>query len=43
MSRTAPRVHADQTVINRMEALCDRLEQDARVAVQTDQGARLHC
>ena len=38
MSRTAPRVHADQTVINRMEALCDRLEQDARVAVQTDQG-----
>ena len=38
MSRTAPRVHADQAVIDRMEALCGRLEQDARVAVQTDRG-----
>lgn len=38
MSRTAPRVHADQAVIDRMEALCARLEQDARVAVQTDRG-----
>jgi len=38
MSRTAPRVHADKAVIDRMEALCDRLEQDARVAVQTDRG-----
>lgn len=38
MSRTAPRVHADQAVIDRMEALCDQLEQDARIALRTDAG-----
>ena len=38
MSRTAPRVHGDQAVISRMEALCDKLEQDARVALRTDRG-----
>ncbi len=38
MSRSAPRVHADPAVIARMEALCDRLEQDARIALRTDGG-----
>src|SRR5690606_15827912 len=37
-SRTAPRVHADPAVIARMEALCDTLEQDARIALRTDGG-----
>lgn len=41
MSRTAPRVHGDQAVIDRMEALCDRLEQDARVSLRTDGGERI--
>ena len=38
MSRAAPRVHADQAVIERMEAVATRLAQDMRVALRTDRG-----
>lgn len=38
MSRAAPRVHAEQAVIARMEAVATRLEQDMRVALRTDRG-----
>ena len=41
MSRAAPRVHADQAVIDRMEAIATRLEQDSRVALRTDRGELL--
>ena len=41
MSRDAPRVHGDQAVIARMEALAGQLPQDARVEVHLDDGTCL--
>ena len=38
MTRAAPRVHANQAVIDRMEAVATQLEQDSRVALRTDRG-----
>lgn len=38
MTREAPRVHAVQAVIDRMEHFAERLDQDARVEVRTDTG-----
>ena len=38
MSRDAPRVHADQAVIARMEDIARQLPQDARVEVHLDDG-----
>lgn len=38
MTRAAPRVHAEQAVIDRMEAIATRLEQDMRVELRTDRG-----
>lgn len=38
MTRAAPRVHADQAVIDRMEVVATQLEQDMRVALRTDRG-----
>ena len=38
MSRTAPRVHSDRAVIDRMQAIAAQLEQDSRVALRTDRG-----
>ena len=38
MSRSAPRVHADQAVIARMEHFALALPQDSRVELRTDRG-----
>ena len=38
MSRSAPRVHADQAVIARMEQFAQALPQDSRVELRTDRG-----
>ena len=38
MSRSAPRVHGEQSVIARMEQVATQLEQDARVELRTDRG-----
>ncbi len=38
MSRSAPRVHAEQAVIARMEQIARQLPQDSRVELRTDRG-----
>ncbi len=38
MTRAAPRVHADQAVIERMEHFATLLPQDAQVELRTDRG-----